>query len=468
MYYLLLFPNTEQAKKQHTKLVNELDAKEEAELEKIENEKTALEVQRNEYSQLCEWVDISTEAAQGVNLMAEIKGGLYDHMQKLSQSNMGQPIKVQFPCVKVNSTQQVMTNMAGTVTYRSTRMAGKNGGQDSYLHIFQKKLNQNTTISVQPSTTRMDIINGDIWIPIPQNSSIQVVDKQGTVVKTLHVHHSQDDTTQNIQKQSRKYKANYYNKDEDRLEPYSVAQAYNGDIIVASNSGLLIIDEQGKVLTTLVQGTFKDVSIDEDEMVALTTGQSRHISITWFKLTQKYWQPMGVAKQEFRLKPMNSGLHNLTIACYCGIIYSTEPGVNYIVQENLDEETINRHGSQYLQNGCNYICGPDKAGNILIAINYPQPLQPGPSVIGGRHFGGAQVHEQYGEYNEYGEFSYGFKQTAAVELEKCRFTILQENGEFINTDTEIPGHVFDAVCDDDGNMWILHRVDGNNRITKYN
>lgn len=118
----------------------------------------------------------------------------------------------------------------------------------SLTDIFEMKLQQRIRKKLPGRATRMNLVNGNIWIPIPTSKLIQVLDKGCNVLQVIKLNNC----------------------------PRSVYQASTGDIILASDTGLQLINKDGKTISCLKKGTFYDVSGNNDTMVSIN---SENISI---------------------------------------------------------------------------------------------------------------------------------------------------------------------------------------------
>ena len=99
--------------------------------------------------------------------------------------------------------------------YLQKTMAYSGEKAKPFKQVFSEGLQPEKEIELPYRAFRMGLINGDLWLAIANKNTIQVINQAGDLVKSM---------------------AHHFNK------PSSVQQASTGDIILASNYGLKIID----------------------------------------------------------------------------------------------------------------------------------------------------------------------------------------------------------------------------------
>ena len=288
-------------------------------------------------SQVCEWVDTSIETARGVALMTEMQTGLHRKVLSLTKIKPRKRLIVELPKMKAN--KEEIIGIIGTVSYNSISVSSK--GQtsmkaklESFKEVFTRQLKCQDNISLSGQATRMGMINDNIWIPVPNNNTIQVFDQEGKLVKSI----------------------------QHQNQPRSAEQATNGDIILASDNGLEVISEDGKIITRLKSGKFSDVSVDGDQFGALNYS-TREINV-W-----KHDDVSGVWKQMSCFKDKNGNAHCMgTLLHFSDRIYAIPNHGNNKVDEYSDNaEFIRQHKPQYPD--ALFICDSDDSGDFIVA-NY--------------------------------------------------------------------------------------------------
>lgn len=175
------------------------------------------------------------------------------------------------------------------------------------------------------------MINGNIWIPIRGANVIQVVDLVGKVVKTVH----------------------------HQNNPRSVGQASNGDIILASDSGLELITEEGNILKSLKKGKMCDVSVDGDQFSALEYS-SDQVSVWHHEASTDTW------KQTVCFKVRNGRQYGEGSVLQCNnSTYCTPYCGNNAIDEYSETGTFMKQNKPPSANEM-FICGHDDKGAIII------------------------------------------------------------------------------------------------------
>lgn len=201
-----------------------------------------------------------------------------------------------------------------------------------FKQAFSPELQPQKQIEMPGWATRMGLINGDIWIPIRNNKTIQVINQEAALVKIIAHHHN----------------------------PHSVIQASNGDIILGSDSGLEIIDKDGKVLKRLKRGKFCDISMDGDKFAALDCSR-REISV---------WQcgfGWKLCSQSSCFKVTNGNMESMaTVLYFNNTVYCvSDPFSNKIDEYTADGKFTKQHTPP---NGSFiYLCAHDNEGQFITA-----------------------------------------------------------------------------------------------------
>lgn len=204
-----------------------------------------------------------------------------------------------------------------------------------FKQVFAEGLQPVKEIELPYRAFRMGLINGDLWLAIANKNTIQVINQEGDLVKTM---------------------AHNFNK------PSSVHQASNGDIILASNYGLEIIDNDAKVVKCIKSGRFSDTSMNGDKFVALDYSRNE-ISIWECGSEQWKWRQIMCFKyRNGTILPKATVLYiNKTVCCI------SDPTNNTIDEYTEDGEFTRKHTAP----NANFIllCAHDVNGQFIIA-NY--------------------------------------------------------------------------------------------------
>ena len=232
------------ATEDYNALVKELEIREEEELEKLRID------QRKEFESLLDWMTTCNKSAKGVILMEQVQSGLGRRMKQIARMDTIEKSteRLKFPSLIINEgTSLLINNIIGQVEYGSSKILNKQKQIDPRIPDvpFKEILNRNFEIDkevkLKGRCTRMSVVCGDIWAPIPGGKCIQVIDLDGNIKPEIAC----------------------------AFQPYSVKEAPWGDIFVATTSGLFVMLPDGKIDATISNDSFCDVSFFGDEILGL-------------------------------------------------------------------------------------------------------------------------------------------------------------------------------------------------------
>ena len=312
-----------------------LDVKEQEELQKLQgwlNKKV-------EYGQLVEWVSTCNETAKGVSLMGEIQTGLFGKLKKVSSSLKMSDTRfhLDFPEFNLSDAKDQMRNVEVMYKPSSVFKAPVVDGRTPpvlYTTMFSKQLVSQKEVHLKGRCTRISIIDGNIWAPVPGNNIIQIFNLKGEELPLIKFNSG----------------------------PRSVKQLVDGSIIVASDSGIFTIKADGTCGDQL-QGTsssFSDFSVGEEMMVAVNYGNNNAV---YFTKAEGKWSQKGIISKSY-----NTNRSEDTVLVN-NEVFLTHLSQNSSIITKYNQHYQNVGTCQSSQLNMNYpqIVGSDTSGNILIA-----------------------------------------------------------------------------------------------------
>lgn len=235
------------AEAEHDELVKQLDAKEKQGMTDLNEVLKERQNKRAEYEQVLSWVSLCVDTAKGVTLMTEIHDSLLHKLRIVRKEFCpGCFIRVDFPWIesipKMDKKLLGKVKDSGKFLFRVRMTSCVNRGvilPDNFSSLDVSNSNQ-----LSSRCTRIGLVNNDIWCPFPDNHQIEIFSTSGETNGKI-------DMTNNIEC------------------PRSVQQAATGDILLASDSGIHKLNDDGSISNEVTQGKFSDISIDSDMFVAL-------------------------------------------------------------------------------------------------------------------------------------------------------------------------------------------------------
>ena len=312
-----------------------LDVKEQEELQKLEgwlNKKA-------EYGQLVEWVNTCNKTAKGVSLMGEMQTGLFGKLKKVSSSLKMSDTRfnLDFPEFNLSDAKDQIRNVE--VMYKPSSVfkppvVDGRAPQVLYINMFSKQLVSQKEICLQGRCTRISIIDGNIWTPVPDNNIIQRFNLKGEELPSIEFNRG----------------------------PRSVKQLVDGSIVVASDSGMFTMKPDGTCGEQL-QGTigaFSDFSVGEETMVAINYNQSTAV---YLMRAEGKWSQKGTVSMNYYTS------HSEDTVLVSNEVFLTHLNQtsSTITRYNQDYQYIGNLKSSQLGMNCPRIVGNDVSGNILIA-----------------------------------------------------------------------------------------------------
>lgn len=245
---------------EHAELAKHLDNKEEQELALLDGALKEKQDKKKQFQQILDWVNLCVDSATGVTLMTEIQGSLLQKLQTARKETTPEVIKLDFPALEFNKKQEKV--YSGEVKYTTQFISGNKIALKRGVRFPENfsTLKPIDTYSLSDRCTRMSLINRMIWCPIPIKHEIEVFSLSGS--------YSVIDMRNKVQ------------------NPRAVQQAANGDILLASDSGIHLLRHDGSIAEQLTTGKFSDISTDGDIAVALNYNTSE---VYTFRLEGNDW-----------------------------------------------------------------------------------------------------------------------------------------------------------------------------------
>ena len=275
--------------------------------------------------------------------MGEIQTGLYAKLQEVSSSKKltKSRLTVDVPVISDYNIKKDMKEMINTLYYEPSGIFHPAWIDDraprvSYITLFKNQYIKQKTVTLQRRCTRIAIIDGNIWAPIPSANIIQRFAVDGTELPPIEF---------------------------TNCGPRSVKQLSDGNIILASDAGLYTLDEDFAIdekIEGIDNGT-SDVAVKDNRMIAMNYSQNKAV---YFECTADTWVQTGVVPQKH-----GQYIEEATVVFKNGIFITTKKGgYHFLSRYNNEHKIIADHTtSPILPDGKLYVIGTDPQDNIIVA-----------------------------------------------------------------------------------------------------
>ena len=326
------------ATEDYNALVKELEIREEEELEKLRID------QRKEFESLLDWMTTCNKSAKGVILMEQVQSGLGRRMKQIAYMNTIEESteRLKFPSLVINEgTNLLVNNIIGQIEYGSSKILNKQKQIDPripdvpFKEILNKNFKIDKEVKLKGRCTRMSMVCGDIWAPIPDGKCIQVIDLDGNIKHDIAC----------------------------TFQPYSVKEAPWGEIIVAAASGLFVMFPDGKVDATISNDSFCDVSFHDDEIIGLN--RTKKVLQSFCKSDAEEWKYSGDIESS---EGTGSYSEESVVVSEQNVVFTMngKSSSHFHICEGKTGGRLNFTSNQQAMK-TPYVCGVDFTGGVLVA-----------------------------------------------------------------------------------------------------